>query len=82
MAIVYLIAGAGFLLLFGLLLAQGFLPLNPQVLPGLTPDLAFNTAISFVTNTNWQYYGGKKTLSYFSQMVGLTVRTLSQRRWV
>jgi K+-transporting ATPase ATPase A chain len=64
----------GFLLLFGLLLAQGFLPLNPQGLPGLTPDLAFNTAVSFVTNTNWQSYGGETTLSYFSQMVGLTVQ--------
>ncbi|MDC7677525.1 potassium-transporting ATPase subunit KdpA [Asticcacaulis machinosus] len=64
----------GFLLLFGLLLAQGVLPLNPQGLPGLTPDLAFNTAVSFVTNTNWQSYGGEMTLSYFSQMVGLTMQ--------
>ncbi|GGZ35911.1 potassium-transporting ATPase subunit KdpA [Asticcacaulis endophyticus] len=64
----------GFLLLFGLLLSQGFMPLNPQRLPGLTPDLAFNTAVSFVTNTNWQSYGGETTLSYFSQMVGLTVQ--------
>jgi K+-transporting ATPase ATPase A chain len=64
----------GFLFLYGLLRLQGILPWNPQNLPGLTPDLAFNTAISFVTNTNWQSYGGESTMSYFSQMVGLTVQ--------
>ncbi|WP_075182468.1 potassium-transporting ATPase subunit KdpA [Pantoea sp. 1.19] len=62
----------GFVLLFTLLLAQGALPLNPQHLPGLSWDLALNTAISFVTNTNWQAYSGESTMSYFSQMVGLT----------
>ena len=51
---------------------QGFLPLNPEGLPGVSPDLAINTAVSFVTNTNWQSYGGETTMSYFSQMVGLT----------
>ena len=51
---------------------QGILPLNPQKLPGLSHHLAFNTAVSFTTNTNWQSYGGESTLSYFSQMVGLT----------
>jgi K+-transporting ATPase ATPase A chain len=62
-----------FLALFAMLLLQGHFPLNPQGFGGLTPDLAFNTAISFVTNTNWQSYGGETTLSYFSQMLGLTV---------
>lgn len=71
---VILFSFGGFILLFGLLLTQGFLPLNPQHLPNLTPDLAFNTAVSFVTNTNWQSYAGEGTLSYFSQMVGLTVQ--------
>ncbi|MGL4756094.1 MAG: potassium-transporting ATPase subunit KdpA [Aeromonadaceae bacterium] len=64
----------GGLLLFGLLLAQGALPWNPQQLPGLPVDLAFNTAVSFMTNTNWQAYAGENTLSYFSQMAGLTVQ--------
>ena len=59
--------------LFGLQLAQGHLPLNPQGMGGLNPDLAFNTAISFVTNTNWQAYGGETTMSYLTQMLGLTV---------
>ncbi|BBF81546.1 potassium-transporting ATPase subunit KdpA [Asticcacaulis excentricus] len=71
---VILFSFGGFILLFALLLTQGFLPLNPQHLPNLTPDLAFNTAVSFVTNTNWQSYAGEATLSYFSQMVGLTVQ--------
>src|SRR5665811_1154011 len=63
---------AGFLLLYGILRAQGHLPLNPQGLPGVKPSLAFNTAVSFITNTNWQSYSGETTLSYFSQMLGLT----------
>ncbi|MCX5711849.1 MAG: potassium-transporting ATPase subunit KdpA, partial [Candidatus Omnitrophica bacterium] len=50
------------------------LPLNPLVLPPVAPDLAFNTAVSFATNTNWQNYGGETTLSYFTQMLGLTVQ--------
>jgi K+-transporting ATPase ATPase A chain len=50
------------------------LPLNPQGMAAVAPDLAFNTAVSFVTNTNWQNYGGETTLSYFSQMAGLTVQ--------
>ena len=65
---------ASFLLLFILLLTQQWGPLNPQGLPNLTPDLAFNTAVSFVTNTNWQAYGGETTMSYLSQMAGLTVQ--------
>ena len=64
----------GALLLFLLLLLQDRLPFNPQQLPGLSPDLAFNTAISFMTNTNWQAYSGETTLNYFSQMAGLTVQ--------
>ncbi|MEB5974148.1 potassium-transporting ATPase subunit KdpA [Pantoea dispersa] len=64
----------GFALLLAMLMGQGALPLNPQHLPGLSWDLALNTAISFVTNTNWQAYAGESTLSYFSQMAGLTVQ--------
>ena len=52
---------------------QDHLPLNPQHLAGLTPHLAFNTAVSFTTNTNWQSYSGESTMSYFSQMVALTI---------
>lgn len=69
-----LLNGFGLLLLFTLLLLQGILPFNPQRLPGLPWDLALNTAVSFTTNTNWQAYAGESTLSYFSQMVGLTVQ--------
>jgi len=64
----------GFLVLFFILIFQGFLPLNPQHFPGIPLDLAFNTAASFVTNTNWQAYAGETTLSYASQMFGLTVQ--------
>ncbi len=62
-----------FAVLYLMLRYQDLLPLNPQGQSGLTPKLAFNTAISFVTNTNWQAYGGETTLSYGSQMWGLTV---------
>ncbi|CAM5374504.1 potassium-transporting ATPase subunit KdpA [Pseudomonas fragi] len=64
----------GFVLLFAILLFQQYLPLNPQQLPGQEWTQAFNTAVSFVTNTNWQSYSGEATLSYFSQMAGLTVQ--------
>ncbi|NDO82525.1 potassium-transporting ATPase subunit KdpA [Citrobacter sp. NCU1] len=64
----------GLAILFLMLLGQNLLPLNPQQLPGLSWHLALNTAVSFVTNTNWQSYSGETTLSYFSQMVGLTVQ--------
>ncbi|SFZ85439.1 K+-transporting ATPase ATPase A chain [Devosia enhydra] len=67
-------AVSGFLALYALLRLQGLLPLNPQGFAGLAPDLAFNTAVSFVTNTNWQNYAGETTLSHFSQMAGLTVQ--------
>ncbi len=53
---------------------SGRAPLNPQHLPGLSWDLALNTAVSFVSNTNWQAYAGESTLSYLSQMAGLTVQ--------
>ena len=62
------------LVLIAMLMLQGMLPLNPQKLPGLSWDLAFNTAVSFVTNTNWQAYSGESTMSYFSQAMGLAVQ--------
>jgi K+-transporting ATPase ATPase A chain len=64
--------GACMLSLYALLRLQAYLPLNPQGFAGVPPDLAFNIAVSFVTNTNWQVYAGETTLSHFSQMVGLT----------
>ena len=64
----------GLISLFLLQLVQHWLPLNPQKLPSVEPSLAFNTAISFVTNTNWQAYGGEITLSYLTQMLGLTTQ--------
>lgn len=66
--------GLGVLLLYGLLRLQHLLPLNPQGLPPLSEHLAFNTAVSFVTNTNWQSYGGESTMGYLVQMTGLTVQ--------
>ncbi|EPQ0972888.1 potassium-transporting ATPase subunit KdpA [Citrobacter farmeri] len=64
----------GLVILFLMLMGQHLLPLNPQQLPGLSWHLALNTAVSFVANTNWQSYSGETTLSYFSQMAGLTVQ--------
>ena len=64
----------GLLFLFLLQLLQGVLPGNPQNLPGVKWDLAFNTSSSFVTNTNWQAYSGESTLSYLTQSLGLTVQ--------
>ena len=64
----------GALAVYGLLRVQGWLPLNPQGLPSVTPDLAFNTAVSFATNTNWQAYSGEGALSNLSQMLGLAVQ--------
>ena len=63
----------GFLSLYLILRFQNLLPLNPQGFPGVAPDLAFNTAVSFLTNTNWQSYSGETTMSNFSQMAGLAV---------
>ncbi|GAA0650198.1 potassium-transporting ATPase subunit KdpA [Brevundimonas lenta] len=65
---------AGFLFLYAMLRLQGVLPLNPQGFDGVSPHLAFNTAVSFVTNTNWQSYGGETTMSSLTQMAGLTVQ--------
>ncbi|VXC32630.1 potassium translocating ATPase, subunit A [Pseudomonas sp. 8AS] len=65
---------ASLLTLFAILMLQGSLPLNPQGFAGLEWTLAFNTGVSFVTNTNWQAYSGEAALSYFSQMVGLGVQ--------
>lgn len=62
------------IVLWAILMCQGFLPFNPEGLPGQSWDLAFNTAVSFVTNTNWQSYSGESSLSYFSQAIGLTVQ--------
>lgn len=64
----------GFVVVYGLQRAQGVLPLNPANMPAVTPDCSFNTAISFVTNTNWQSYGAESTLSYLTQMLGLTTQ--------
>jgi len=66
-------SAAGFAALYALLRLQGVLPGNPAGLPGVAPDLAFNTAISFLTNTNWQAYSGESTMSNLAQMAGLTV---------
>jgi K+-transporting ATPase ATPase A chain len=65
---------AGLLLVYALQRLQGVLPLNPQDLSAVKPDLAFNTAVSFATNTNWQSYGGETTMSYLTQMLGFTVQ--------
>jgi len=56
---------------------QGFLPLNPQSFAGTSPELSFNTAVSFVSNTNWQAYGGETTMSYLTQMAGLTIQNFA-----
>jgi len=64
----------GVLAVYGLQRLQGALPFNPQAMAAVTPDSSFNTAISFVTNTNWQGYGGETTMSYLTQMLGLTVQ--------
>jgi K+-transporting ATPase ATPase A chain len=64
---------AGFLVLYGVQRLQGVLPLNPRAFDAVAPDLAFNTSVSFITNTNWQNYSGETTMSHLTQMVGLTV---------
>jgi K+-transporting ATPase ATPase A chain len=64
---------AGFFSLYALQRLQNFLPLNPRGFDAVGPDLAFNTSISFITNTNWQNYGGETTMSHLTQMLGLTV---------
>src|SRR3974390_489536 len=64
---------AGFVTLYALQRLQNYLPLNPQGFDPVPPDLAFNTSMSFITNTNWQNYGGETTMSHLVQMLGLTV---------
>lgn len=71
---ILLFSGVGFVFLFGLLMLQGILPFNPEGIKGTTWDLAFNTASSFITNTNWQAYSGESALSYFTQFSGLAVQ--------
>jgi K+-transporting ATPase ATPase A chain len=71
---VLLFSMMGFLVVYLLQRLQGYLPLNPQGFGAVTPDSAFNTAISFATNTNWQGYGGETTMSYLTQMLGLGVQ--------
>ena len=71
---VLIFSGIGLVFLFLLQLLQGVLPGNPQGLPGVKWDLSFNTAASFITNTNWQAYSGESTLSYLTQALGLTVQ--------
>lgn len=71
---VFVFSGIGLVFLMLLQMAQRLLPGNPQGVEGVSPDLAFNTAVSFVTNTNWQAYSGESALSYFTQLLGLTVQ--------
>jgi K+-transporting ATPase ATPase A chain len=71
---VLLFSAIGLLVVYALQRLQGMLPLNPQALGAVSPDSSFNTAISFVTNTNWQGYGGESTMSYLTQMLALTVQ--------
>lgn len=66
--------GLGVLAVYALQRLQFWLPFNPQQMPNVSPDSAFNTAVSFVTNTNWQGYGGETTMSYLTQMLALTVQ--------
>jgi K+-transporting ATPase ATPase A chain len=66
--------GLGFLVLLAILMLQGWLPLNTERFPGFSWDLGLNTAISFTTNTNWQFYGGESATSYFTQILGLMVQ--------
>ena len=68
---------ASFALLYAILRLQGHLPLNPADYPGMSWYVAFNTAVSFVTNTNWQFFAGESTLSYLSQMTGLAVQNFA-----
>jgi K+-transporting ATPase ATPase A chain len=70
-------SAVGLLFTYFILRHQDRLPLNPQGFAGLSPHLAFNTAASFTTNTNWQSYGGESTMSYFSQMVALTLHNFT-----
>ena len=68
---------SGLLAVYFILRFQFYLPLNPQAFPGISPDLAFNTAASYVANTNWQAYDPESSISYFTQMLALTVQNSS-----
>jgi K+-transporting ATPase ATPase A chain len=68
---------AGMLLMYAVMRLQTWLPLNPAGMPNVAPDLAFNTAASFTTNTNWQNYGGESTMAYLTQMLGMTVKNFT-----
>jgi K+-transporting ATPase ATPase A chain len=70
-------SAASFLFLYVILRLQDHLPLNPQGFSGMSPELAFNTAISFLTNTDWQFYAGESAASHFSQMAGFTVQNFA-----
>jgi K+-transporting ATPase ATPase A chain len=70
-------SAVAFLFLYAILRLQGHLPLNPGGFAGMSPDLAFNTAISFVTNTNWQFYSGESAASHLAQMAGFTVQNFA-----
>src|ERR1035441_4242371 len=72
-----LFSAVGCLFTYAILRLQNYLPLNPQGLGALSPDLAFNTAVSFTTNTNWQSYTGEATMSYLSQMVALVIHNFT-----
>jgi len=67
-------SAAGFVAIYALMRLQNMLPLNPEHLTAVPSDLSFNTAVSFITNTNWQAYGGETTMSYLTQMMGMTVQ--------
>jgi K+-transporting ATPase ATPase A chain len=73
---VFVFSAIGFVFLWILQMIQGFLPFNPEGMKAASWDLAFNTAASFVSNTNWQAYSGESTLSYLTQFFGLTVQNL------
>ena len=74
-----LFSAVGLVLLYGMQRLQGALPFNPQGFGGVSPDLAFNTAVSFTTNTNWQAYSGESTMSYWYRWPGSPFTTSSLR---
>ena len=71
---ILIVSFLGFVIVYVIQRIQALLPLNPQDFNAVSPDVAFNTAASFITNTNWQSYSGESTLSYFTQMIALTVQ--------
>ncbi len=71
--------GLGLLVLFAILMLQGWLPLNTEKFSGFSWDAAINTAVSFMTNTNWQFYSGESAASYFTQVLGLMCSSFCRR---